>query len=52
MPDLTQLTFDLAHNISVSCLHVWFSYLHVAVCFLWRVSDIKQEPTRMFLIPV
>lgn len=45
MPNLTKLKFGPSHNISVSISHVWFSYLHVAVYFLWKVSDIEQEPT-------
>jgi len=44
MPYLTQLKFDPAHYISVSFSLVWFSYLHLAICFLWKVSDTEQEP--------
>lgn len=44
MPDLTQLKFDPSHYISVSFSRVWFSHLQVAVCFLWKVSDVEQEP--------
>lgn len=61
MPDLTQLKFDPAHYISLSLSHVWFSYLHIVICFIWKVSDIEQEPIfsprltqppRMFLVPL